>query len=366
MSTFNGKKKSVNRVVTSLLSFFLFFVVSNCITPFEPRSRLTKLKLTVDGVISDQPGLHKVRLYYSLPATNLNFFPTQYPVDASVAIYDDLGNSERLAYSSNGYYLTENDPLNVTIGRSYYIKIELADGTIYQSIPEVLKPVVAIDTINVVYEQLPIGSSQVGQFNLSVILKDPLTIGDFYKWDWEHYELKEYCNIQSVQPAEGMPPSIVKFPCCLDKQCWAIEKCQSCITILSDKFINGKSFSQFLLSIPYESKSKYFIVINQQSLTERAYKFWSILNDQIRSSGGIFDKPPARVPGNVYNINDQTDDALGYFGASSIRPRPFYIRRDNISIPPFSVSPTGSVSATCAVCPENFFSTGKMPNGWTN
>ena len=357
-------KYTVSRTISRLL-ILLLMAMFNCITPFEPDAKFTGVQLTIDGIITDQPGLHKVRLYYSLAASNLNFFPSQFPVDATVSILDDLGNQEALKYTSNGYFVSQAVTLQGTVGRSYFLKIVMSDGTTYQSLPELLKPVPRIDTVNVLFQQLPPGqNSTAGQFNVSINTRDPETKGDYYRWRWEHYELRSYCSDTSI--STGGPPLWIYYPCCKGLRSWSITSCETCINLLSDQFINGREITnQYILSAPYDATSPYFVAIYQQSLTESAYKFWTTLNEQVSNTGGIFDKPPATVPGNIINVTNPKDQALGFFGASSLVIKPFIVKRDNVGIPPNLVTQIPiTLDSACRSSQENYYVTGVAPPGW--
>ena len=347
--------------LVSLLSMGLL----NCITPFEPDAKFTRIQLTVDGILTDQPGPHKVRLYYSLAASNFDFLPYLFPADATVLIQDDLGNQEALKYTDNGYFVSQSGTLQGRVGRSYFLKIVMSDGTTYQTLPELLKPVPHIDTINVSFQQLPQGPNALaGQFNVSLNARDPATKGDYYRWHWEHYELRKYCLDSSI--CNNSPCVRVLYPCCSGLRSWSITRCETCINLLSDQFINGREITnQYILSAPYDATSPYFVLIYQQSLTESAYKFWTTLNEQVSNTGGIFDKPPATVPGNIINVTNPKDQALGFFGASSLIVKPFYVRRDNAGILPYPIINAALVlEKECRSSQENYLATGVAPPGW--
>ena len=66
---------------------------------------------------------------------------------------------------------------------------------------------------------------------------------------------------------------------------------------------------------------KYSLLVNQYSLTERAYNYWENLRKNNQETVDLFGKQPANVKGNLYNVKDTTDVPLGYFGVSSVRSK---------------------------------------------
>jgi hypothetical protein len=53
-------------------------------------------------------------------------------------------------------------------------------------------------------------------------------------------------------------------------------------------------------------------------MTREAYQFWKRYQEQLERTGTILDPLPSPIEGNVYNVNNPSDLALGYFAASGI------------------------------------------------
>lgn len=58
--------------------------------------------------------------------------------------------------------------------------------------------------------------------------------------------------------------------------------------------------------------------VRQYSLTQAAYQYWTLFEQQCTRSGTIFDPQPASIEGNVRAVDDTTKLALGFFGASGV------------------------------------------------
>lgn len=74
---------------------------------------------------------------------------------------------------------------------------------------------------------------------------------------------------------------------------------------------------------------QYSLLINQYSLSEDAYYYWETLKANNQESGTLFSSQPAQILGNIYNINDEKDDVLGYFGVSSVTSKRIVLKTVN-------------------------------------
>ena len=102
--------------------------------------------LVVDGLITNEPGPYVVNIsqVIKIDATS----PLGIPVDVKrITIYDDSGTSEVLSHIRTGTYQTDPDGIRGEIGRTYYIRVELMDGGVFESIPDKMDLVGGVDSI---------------------------------------------------------------------------------------------------------------------------------------------------------------------------------------------------------------------------
>jgi hypothetical protein len=250
------------------------------------------------------------------------------------------------------------------VGRTYTLYIETAEGKKYQSRPELLKATPGVDSIY--YEFVEASPGVEEGFYVYVDTRDPADTEDYYRWNWVHYAKLIYC-FNEIPPGATEP---VVLDCCGD--CWDIQRCNGCINIASDRLANGSTISRQLLTIvPYSSRSKYFLYYEQQSLSRDAYKFWKALEEQSKNVGGIFDKPPATVRGNMFSLNDENEVVLGYFGASDIKPESILVDRSTVAKNPSGLlpvvpPPSSGPPPPCYPCQEGLLRTSQRPPLWQN
>lgn len=341
-----------------LLVQFTLVLLTACISQYDPDIIEDKPKLVVDGLITDAEGPHRVVLSYSTPYNNSESSFGRYITDANVVIEDSEGNIIQLTHSKAGIYETPNY-IKGDVGKTYKLNVKLTDGNSYESFPEELKPVPEIDRLYGEYEEFTTGFLR-GEFTLYLDVLDPVATYDYYSWNWTHYEFIPYCQL-IPDSRTGVTYTI---DCC--ETCWSIDRCNGCINQMSDKFINGNKIVRVpIAKIPYDSKDPYFLTITQQSLTENAYTFWKTVAQQINNSGGIFDKPPITIMGNIYSKTREDEQALGFFGASSIKSKSLFFDRRKVDKIPFGMNITyQKLNVSCRRCPESPYRTTSKPAGW--
>lgn len=335
------------------------FLLSQCVTNYDPKITENTPKLVVDGLITNQPGPYKIRLQYSYPYTNQTSVSAI--GGATVTISDDQGTVEKLIDRGQGLYETSATGIRGIVGRKYQISIKTPDGKTYVSTPEMLKAVAEFGKFYTEYQE--VNSLTVkGQFNMFLDVKDPGTPNDYYRWKWTHYEQLEYC----LQTVTTTPAGIIatRNKCC--DPCWKIEACNGCILLANDRLTNGQTITRVPLGkIPYDDVSSYFVLFEQYSLTQEAYLFWKGIDSQINNSGGIFDLPAATVIGNVACTSHPEEQVLGYFGASSVVYKSIHVPRNTPRAQPYNKEfYKWSDLISCYRCQEGPYRTQKAPTGW--
>ena len=346
----------------SLTLLLLLLLAVSCVTEFQPDSISIPAALIVEGLITNQPGPYFVKLTrtadYSYKSLNL------LETGASVTISDDLGNKETLREASTGgTYQTSATGIQGIVGRTYKVTIRTRNGEQYESDPEQLKGAPAIDRIYAEYRYDAEYASNNGKANgwdLYVDTKDPETPGDFYRWDWAHYEFTDVC--QTIPSGS----TLIGIPCC--SNCWDITRCYiNCINIMSDVNINGHSISRQLIErIPYDAATPYYVEITQQSLSLGVYTFFKTAQQQVANAGGLFDAAPGSIGGNIHSATDVSTRAYGYFGAVGTSTGYILVDRSNAMGRPVSTKDPVNVNslAPCATCVNSQYRTPTQPRWW--
>ena len=347
----------------SFLYLLLPLLVLSCVTEFQPETVSLPPSLVVEGQITDQPGPYTVRLTrtadYSYKAINL------LETGATVSIEDDLGNRETLREQApGGVYQTRTGGLQGVAGRTYKLTIQTKAGTRYESTSETMTAAPPILKIYSEYRNEAVPNTAVRKQGWDVYIdtKDPDTPGNYYRWDWTHYEAISVCQKTLLRSGT----SYTGIYCCTP--CWDITRCYSCINVNSDANINGQAISrQLILRAPYTSLAPYYVEIEQQALSKGAYEFWKSVRGLVNNTGGLFDAAPQTVRGNIRSTTDPNALVYGYFGATGVSRMPFYVDRSQgqgvpeMDLPvnvPFPTNPA------CVVCENSLYRTPNKPRWW--
>ncbi|MBC3783940.1 DUF4249 domain-containing protein [Spirosoma utsteinense] len=345
-----------------LFLIFLPTLVLSCVTEFQPDRVSLPSALVVEGQITDQPGPYTVRLTrsadYSYTAINL------LETGAVVSIEDNLGNRETLREQApGGVYQTRPDGIQGVAGRRYKLIVQTQSGTRYESEPEVITAAPPIVKLYSEYRSELVPGTAIRKQGWDVFLdtKDPETTGNYYRWEWTHYEPISVC--QKTQLRSG---AFTGISCCTE--CWDIARCYDCISVNSDAEINGKAITgQLIMRAPYTSTTPYYVEIEQQALSRGAYLFWKSVRQLVNNTGGLFDAAPQAVQGNIRCTSDPNTAVYGYFGATGVSRLPFYVdRSQGQGVPdleppvtvPFPTNPP------CVVCENSLYRTRIKPRGW--
>ena len=348
----------INRTFFKIfLPIALYFSASACVEPFIPELTTTSERLTVEALITNDPGPYKVILSlsepYSSPDNNL-------PIEtAQVSVKDQQGALFAFTHDNRGVYYSDSASFKAKTGQIYTLFIRW-NGKEYQSTPELLKEAPGIDTAYTRYvEKTLLNGITKGEFEVFLSTKDPVGKGDFYKWDHAHINKTDFCAFTY----DGETRVRYRFPCC--SPCWNVVKKRGLIDISADTYFDGNTVNRVITTIPYDDDTPYFMVFDQYAISKNTYTFWKSVRTQVNNTGGIFDNPPATIPSNIYNTKDTTELVLGVFSAAGHKSRGFYLKRNTAPTNPYRSTPTEyKDERVCRPCEESFKMTAKKPIGW--
>jgi hypothetical protein len=342
-------------------------LLTGCVTPYDAEIPEIPAGIVVQGFITNEPGPYTVKLTrptnYTLKGLN---FAVQ---NAVVYITDDQGKRENLVErKGTGDYLTQT--LRGQTGRTYQLHIE-ADGKKYQSKPEMVRPVSKMERVyHESYRTVdPLTRKDVlGGWRVYIDTTDPVESGNYYRWSSVHYKQAQFCG--AVRDRLGNP--LYGLSCC-SPSCWDIVRCTgpNCINIANDALINGKKIAmQKVADVPVGCLDRYYLEIEQQSLSRDGYLFWNTVKRMILNTGGVFDVTPSAIPGNITCLTNPDEEVFGFFGAVGVERVGYVVDRTGADrtncIPEFPLPPSGAggFPPPCTTCTESNFRTTRKPLFW--
>jgi hypothetical protein len=311
------------RIPAIVLVFFLLLCGAVACIDEVPYELRIAPRLVIEGLITNQPPPYKVSVTYTSSKRGARSATEATGVsEAQVSISDNLGNTVNLIQGKPGEYLTADPSFVGVPGRSYTLSIRLSDGREYTSRPEKLLPVPDMDQLYYkVNDQLK-DIERAGIY-VYVDIQDPAETADYYRWLATGYSMRPSTGV--CCPWSRPPESCSK---CYT-QCW-MRTDNLAANTFSDELVNGNRIRQPVYISPIRMRGMHLVEVSQYSLTREAYRFWERYEEQRIRTGSILDPLPEPIEGNVYNVNDQNDIALGYFGASSVY-------RKRITTDPFAI-----------------------------
>lgn len=288
--------------MNKFLYILILLSIASCIDPIDFKEERRGRQLVIDGRISDDDGPHEVNLRRTTESIRISVPVT----GATIYLKDDTGNEAPFFEVQEGKYLTEEGAITGIIGRSYHIKVTTVDGTEYISEPETLPARTAtLDAMNYDFGRIDIFDSVEAFIDVNITdTTDPF----YLRWDVE--DVYQFRPTDYPDPFNNIPPScyVKAYPNTDEAQLF------DGTNIQVDKIIQKQIYAQ---KINETFKERHYINVYQRNLSQKSYIYWTQVNQTVASVGSIFDTPPAAIRGNISNINDSTERALGYFEAVS-------------------------------------------------
>ena len=306
---------SIRHCFKTWLLPFLLLSFASCVEPFNPLINKYENLLVVDGAISNIPG----SVYVILSKTSPYNDEKKIPVNAArITLYDDLDNKFSFLNSSNGKYTLDDPNFAGQIGRSYKIHIETGDGTICESFFESLNDPIPLDSVKYVFKAGP--NDKERGLKIEVDVKNINSLNAYFYWEYTETWEYEVPFISSFKPNSTIcyknftPPVFI------------INSTQN----LSQKQLLDYPI-YFIDNTTNRLYKKYSVLVTQHTLTEQAYTFYHDLKEINEQRGGLFDKSPVTLIGNMRNLTKPEQPVLGNFQVSGAAIKRIFIRNKDIS-----------------------------------
>ncbi len=310
--------------------FIIAIFATSCIKRYFPESQIHFVsKLVINGSISaDEPNQEIVVSESSSPDN-----PVFTPVSGCIVkIEDETGNSFPFTESTEaGHYAGTFEGFAVIVGSPYRLSVKTPEGKQYLSKWEKLLPCPAVDSVYSEFESKPTTDPKITEDGLQFYIdfKADKNYGHYFRWQIE--ETYEYHSTfplnrwrdENLQYHDLVKPDYTNFVCYKTANLGEI-------FVLSTEGFATNSYKKFKLhfvnNLTQRLQHQYSILVRQYSLSKEAYQYWETLKKNNQESVDLFGRQPANVIGNIYNANDTTEKALGYFSVSTMNSKRIMIR----------------------------------------
>lgn len=320
------------------LLYILFLIPLSCVDPYNLALEEGEQLLTIDGFITTDPGPHRIRL--SRTDTYGSVFEGLIrPVrQAAVNVRDSEGQVTFLTEVEQGLYETPAG-FSAKLGLSYTLQIRLQDGKEYTSFPERVNQVSPIEDISIRTVEIATDDRLETRVGVQLIakFKDPGDQVNNYYWRTTpgSFVLVANPELFTLPPDHPTNPrgSAPKDCCAI---CYVVESSRSQnFVIASDEDFNGLETRlpvAFIEDNGLRFKDTYRAEIQQMGISQGAFRFLRLIEQQLSITGSVFDQPPANIRGNMISLDDPDETVLGYFIAADVASKEVFIRSDDLDI----------------------------------
>ncbi|MEQ9374224.1 MAG: DUF4249 domain-containing protein [Imperialibacter sp.] len=312
----------------SFLIGLLILTLWGCVEPFEPETGGFESVLVVEGNISDADEPYLITVSRTAPLDASGAIPEK---GAFVQVKDEEGAAFLFTEVAPGKY--HSNPLGFIgcSGKNYTLSIITSSNQRYESEVVTLKPTPPIDSIYFEREiRLTDAGDSLDGVRIMVDAHDPLGTSVYYKYSWiETYEIRPHYPSFYEWDFSVTPAAFVRRNPEINL-CFKTDSSRQ-VLITSTANLKADRVSEFevnyVSTVSFRLKSRYSILVRQQTISEKSFRYWSEVKKTSESLGTLFDPQPYQLTGNVHNVDDPEEPVLGYFDASSVAQKRIFIDR---------------------------------------
>lgn len=315
----------------------LLFFLCGCIDPFPVEVSEGESLLHVEGYITTDPGPHTIKLTRTATYGSVFVDFIRRVSQATVGIQEvESGQVTFLTETETGTYVTPNG-FSAEIGKSYSLRILTRDGEEYVSEPQNTLPVPEIDSLAYRTIVIPTTNRLFPKSGLQFIsfFKDPPGERNFYHWKIEN-RISRVSTFPELYRPRGSLPEDPPQPkdCCT--YCFVPDMVPfRNIFIAEDTGFDGLATSQiagFLEDNGFRFMHRFRFDFQQMAISAETYRYLRLIDQQLSLTGSVFDPPPARLRGNIINLNDPDETVLGHFFSADVVSKRIYLRREDLDL----------------------------------
>jgi hypothetical protein len=298
---------------------FVFFVLSGCIEPYVPKIEGSADEVyVVTGEVVNLPGYQSLSVSRASSISDPKYMPLS---NCLIVIEDDKGNSFTMEEYETGKYRVWMDQNELIPGNSYRVRLKTPSGEEIQSDFDRMPNPSVIDSIY--FERKDAYQKNTGlplkglQFYIDFHSDD--TENRYFRWvadeTWEHHAPLPMEYYYDGASHRIRPPDYTY------NICWTTKPDEHIFTLSTFNLVSN-SYKMFPLQYVDNTTNKllikYSAMISQYALSHAAFVFWEQLRINSDEQGGLYEKQPLPVEGNLHNLSNTGNKVIGFFGASSV------------------------------------------------
>jgi hypothetical protein len=302
----------------------------SCIVPYEPDLEESQKVVVINGMISDRPGRHEVTVSLSSPYRDPVF---QGMGSCVVTVTNQDGNTIRYTDQGDGVYAAYIPDDFLSVGDQACLIVEAPDGNDYYSSCESILASPELDTVYWELGTLETSDPEFSRPGIQFYLDMTGKSSDSRNVIWRVQETWEYwASLFGNRIMTGWG-TVKEFRTNVIFKCWKSYPLDRIYTATT-RNLSENRLVRFPLNFVSNETDRlsvtYSLYVQQQSVSDDAYDYWKRMNEQSSESGGMYEKQPASVPGNIQCANNPDQVVLGYFYASQVREQRIFVHNNNL------------------------------------
>ena len=298
----------------------------SCIRPFDPEILAEderKYVVSGDVILGDE--IQRVNISITSPIEAPEYIPVE---GCEVTISDNQGNTFSMEDKGNGDYETVMAPEYLVPGHAYRLEVLTPAGDRIMSAYDTLKTGPEVDTVYYFREDLETNNPDVYTLGIQFYVDLHAQEGQSHFYRWEPVETWEY---HADYPKEWYYDGEVHhiFPPDSSRMvCWSTQSLPNIYTLTTDHLVENQ-YERIPLHYVNNLTSRlaygYSLLIRQYALSEAAYVYWDQLRINSDREGGLYEKQPLAIRGNMQCVNKPEQDVLGFFSAASVSEKRIFV-----------------------------------------
>jgi hypothetical protein len=279
----------------------------------------------VTGEVTDMAGYQRVTLSKASVIEAPEYFAA---TGCELTIEDNEGNTFSMEEYAEGEYRVWMDQAYLKAGRSYRLHVITLAGEELISAFDRMPEGASLDSVYYQREEITDETTKEIYPGLQFYLDftGSGTDSRYYRWSveetWEYhspYAIEYYYD--GARHAVSPPDSSLMI-------CWNTEPVGK-IFHLSTVNLAYNGMKRMPLHFVDNTTTKlyvgYSVLIRQHALSDPAKVYWDQTKINSESAGGLYEKQPLPVKGNLENITNPQKKVLGFFGACSVSEKRLFI-----------------------------------------
>jgi hypothetical protein len=327
----------IYRIMVFICLMSLLF--SSCIKSYEPQIDVSDaVKFVVTGQVNKGDDFQ----YVNISTTSSMSKPKYNLVTGCiVTIIDDQNNQFEAIDMKDGNYKAEIPKNELSAGSAFKVDIVASDGTHIVSDFDQLPDCPAIDSLYFELSTLPSDNPNIHVKGIQFYIDLNAENYSSRYFRWEAIETWEF---RAVYPIEWIYDGKVHHILPVDysrKVCWKTTMVNDVFTLSTLNLAQNKYKSYKLHFVDNYSSSRLVygisLLLRQYSLSKSAFEYWEKVRINSNDQGGLYEKQPLAIKGNMHNMTNPDRQVLGYFGTSTVSSKRIFVK--NVENLPLEYNP---------------------------